>query len=95
MQTKSLKGRDFISTLEFTKEELESMLELAAVLKADTASGRDHPLLLRKTLFIILPTIWILKRFTPLLLKVKRKPILQKECLMLLVYWPEWAMASP
>jgi len=32
MQTKSLKGRDFISTLEFTKEELESMLELAAVL---------------------------------------------------------------
>ncbi|MCG2820839.1 MAG: ornithine carbamoyltransferase, partial [Candidatus Atribacteria bacterium] len=53
MQTKSLKGRDFISTLEFTKNELESMLELAAVLKADTASGRDHPLLLRKTLFII------------------------------------------
>jgi len=40
MQTKSLRGRDFISTLEFTKDELESMLELAAVLKADNASGR-------------------------------------------------------
>ena len=53
MKTKSLKGRDFISTLEFTKEELDSMLELAAVLKAETASGRDHPLLLRKTLFAI------------------------------------------
>jgi len=48
MQTKSLKGRDFISTLEFTREELDSMLELAAVLKADTASGRDHLLLLRQ-----------------------------------------------
>ncbi|MCK4241723.1 MAG: ornithine carbamoyltransferase, partial [Candidatus Atribacteria bacterium] len=53
MQTKSLRGRDFISTLEFTKDELESMLELAATLKADVASGREHLLLLRKTLFII------------------------------------------
>jgi N-acetylornithine carbamoyltransferase len=53
MQTKTLRGRDFINTLEFTKDELESMLELAAVLKADTASGREHLLLLRKTLFII------------------------------------------
>jgi len=53
MKTKSLRGRDFISTLEFTRDELDSMLELAAVLKADNASGREHLLLLRKTLFII------------------------------------------
>ena len=53
MKTKSLRGRDFISTLEFTNEELESILELAALLKADTASGREHLLLLRKTLFAI------------------------------------------
>ena len=48
MKTKSLRGRDFISTLEFTRDELDSMLELAAVLKADNASGREHLLLLRK-----------------------------------------------
>jgi len=53
VKTKSLRGRDFISTLEFTREELNSILELAAVLKADNAAGREHLFLLRKTLFII------------------------------------------
>ena len=53
MQTKSMRGRDFISTLEFTKDELESILEVAARLKADNAEGRQHELLKNKTLFAI------------------------------------------
>ena len=40
MQTRSLRGRDFINTLEFTKDELETFLETAATLKQDVAMGR-------------------------------------------------------
>lgn len=53
MKTKSLRGRDFISTLEFTKDELNTILETAARLKADVASGREHLLLKQKTAFLI------------------------------------------
>ncbi|MDR9755924.1 MAG: ornithine carbamoyltransferase [Thermacetogeniaceae bacterium] len=53
MQTRSLRGRDFINTLEFTKDELETFLETAATLKQDVAMGREHPLLKNKTAFLI------------------------------------------
>lgn len=53
MQTKSMRGRDFITTLEFTNDELGGILELAARLKAENAAGREHPLLHGKTLFAI------------------------------------------
>ncbi len=53
MKTKALKGRDFITLLEFTKEELETILRLAEQLKLEKAAGRRHPLLQDKTLFLL------------------------------------------
>lgn len=49
MKTK-LKGRDFISLRDFSKEELETILEVAFSLKAKVATGEPHPLLAGKTL---------------------------------------------
>ena len=54
MKTDSFRGRDFISLLDFSKEEVESMLEVAADLKRRQAIGELHDDLLRaKSLFMI------------------------------------------
>ncbi len=50
MLTRALKGRDFISLMDFTKEELETMLEVAFWLKTQAAVGVFPPLLKGKTL---------------------------------------------
>nr|MBP7139442.1 N-acetylornithine carbamoyltransferase [Caldisericia bacterium] len=47
------RGRDFITDLEFTKEELETILEVAWDLKKKRAIGEPHELLKGKTLFMI------------------------------------------
>jgi len=46
----NLKGRDFISVLDFSKEELETMLEVAFYLKTKHAIGEPHELLKGKSL---------------------------------------------
>jgi len=46
----NLKGRDFISIMDFNQEELETMFELAFDLKRRVAVGEAHPLLAGKTL---------------------------------------------
>jgi ornithine carbamoyltransferase len=54
MQTNSLRGRDFIAETDFSKEEIETILDVAADLKLDWAKGVLHDDLLRsKTLFMI------------------------------------------
>ncbi len=53
MKTKSLRGRDFISLRDFSKEEVETILELAFKLKMDYAVGTPHKLLDGKTLFMM------------------------------------------
>ncbi len=53
MITKSLAGRDFLTGLDFTKEELETILDLAFRLKSEVAVGRPHDLLKSKTLFMM------------------------------------------
>ena len=53
MKTKSLRGRDFISLRDFSKEEVETILELAFKLKMDYAVGNPHKLLDGKTLFMM------------------------------------------
>ena len=54
MRTDSFRGRDFITLLDWTKEEVESILEVAADLKRRRALGEDHRHLLPgKTLFMI------------------------------------------
>ena len=53
MKTESFRGRDFITDLEFTKEELETILEVAWDLKKKRAIGELHELLKGKTLFMI------------------------------------------
>ncbi|HHY94327.1 MAG TPA: ornithine carbamoyltransferase, partial [Firmicutes bacterium] len=45
MKTDVFKGRDFISELEYTKEELETILDVAFQLKRDYAMKRPHRLL--------------------------------------------------
>ena len=53
MQTKTFKGRDFFSWLDFTKEEMETMLDVALNLKHRTALGEFHDHILRnKSLFM-------------------------------------------
>lgn len=53
MKTESLRGRDWITDLEYTKEELETILEVAWDLKRKRATGEPHELLKGKTLFMI------------------------------------------
>ncbi len=53
MKTESFRGRDWITDLEFTKEELETILEVAWDLKRKRATGEPHELLKGKTLFMI------------------------------------------
>lgn len=53
MKTEVFKGRDFITDLEYTKEELETILDLAFELKRKRATGEPHKLLDGKTLFMI------------------------------------------
>lgn len=48
-----LRGRDFITCQEWSVEELELALQLAAEFKRDWAVGRPHPLLPYKTFFMI------------------------------------------
>ena len=49
----SLKGRDFISTQDWSLEELEELFTLAEELKVAKAQGRATPLLSAKTLYMI------------------------------------------
>ena len=54
MRTDTFKGRDFITLLDWSREEVEQILDLALELKRDRAIGRLHDNLLRaKTLFMI------------------------------------------
>ncbi len=54
MKTESFRGRDFITLLEWTKEEVETILDVAFDLKRRYALGEPHDHLLRsKTLFMI------------------------------------------
>ena len=39
MKTTSLKGRDFLAETDFTREEIETVLEVAQDLKKDRATG--------------------------------------------------------
>jgi ornithine carbamoyltransferase len=52
MQT-GLRGRDLISLQEWTLEEVETVLDVAATLKLDRALGRRHPLLEDKVLAML------------------------------------------
>jgi N-acetylornithine carbamoyltransferase len=52
MQT-NLRGRDFISDLDFSKEEVETVLDVAWDLKRKRALGQPHPLLRDKTLAML------------------------------------------
>jgi N-acetylornithine carbamoyltransferase len=52
MQT-DLRGRDFISDMDFSKEEVETVLDVAFKLKRDRALGIAHPLLRDKTLAML------------------------------------------
>ncbi len=52
MQT-NLRGRDLIGTQDWTKEELETVLEVAAELKRDRALGRPHPYLRDRVLAML------------------------------------------
>ena len=48
-----LKGRDFITTQEWSVEQLKEVLDLAGELKAKRAAGEPTPLLAGKTLYMI------------------------------------------
>jgi ornithine carbamoyltransferase len=52
MQT-DLRGRDLISLQEWTREEIDTVLEVAAKLKMDRALGRRHPILEDKVLAML------------------------------------------
>jgi N-acetylornithine carbamoyltransferase len=52
MQT-GLRGRDLISLSEWTREEIDSVLEVAAALKRERALGMAHPLLRDKVLAML------------------------------------------
>ncbi len=52
MQT-DLRGRDLITTQEWTKEEIETLLDVAFQLKRERALGIPHPLLRDKTLAML------------------------------------------
>ena len=48
-----MRGRDFITLMDFTKEEVETILDLAFRLKSEVAAGVSHELLKNKTLFAL------------------------------------------
>ena len=52
MQT-DLRGRDYISDMDFSKEEIETVIDVALKLKRDRALGIPHPLLRDKTLAML------------------------------------------
>ena len=49
----NLKGRSFLKELDFTKEELAYLLQLAAQLKAAKKNRTERPLLLRRNIALI------------------------------------------
>ncbi len=49
----NLKGKDFISTQDWSVQELETVFTLAEKLKIDHATGKVHPYLLYKTLYML------------------------------------------
>src|SRR4030042_2296516 len=49
----NLRGRDMITTQEWTKEEIETILNVAFDLKRKRATGTPHPLLRDKTLAML------------------------------------------
>jgi len=54
MKTETFKGRDFLTLLDYTKEEVETILDVAQELKRRFAMGEPHDHMLRgKTLFMI------------------------------------------
>jgi ornithine carbamoyltransferase len=53
MKTDTWKGRDWISELDYTHEQIETLLDVAADLKRAFVMGKPHDLLARKTLFMI------------------------------------------
>jgi len=54
MKTRTLRGRDFIKEIDFTREEIETILGVTEELKQDFAMGKYHDQLLRsKTLFML------------------------------------------
>ncbi len=53
VKTETFRGRDFITLLDYTKEEIETLLEVALDLKRKFAMGEPHKLLDAKTLFMI------------------------------------------
>lgn len=54
MKTKSLHGRDYLRVTDFSREEIQSILEVAQDLKRQRAKGEYHDHLLRgKTLFML------------------------------------------
>jgi N-acetylornithine carbamoyltransferase len=54
MQTKTFRGRDFLAETDYTREEIETILQVAETLKQEYAMGVYHDQLLRaKTLFMI------------------------------------------
>ena len=52
MQT-DLRGRDYISDMDFSKEEIDTVIDVALKLKRDRALGIPHPLLRDKTLAML------------------------------------------
>jgi len=54
METSEMRGRDFLAETDFTRQEIEAILDKAIELKRDRELGRHHDQLLRsKTLFMI------------------------------------------
>ena len=53
MKTDTWRNRDWITVLDYTREELETILDVAKDLKRSFAIGQPHDRLLRKTLFMI------------------------------------------
>lgn len=53
MKTDTWKNRDWMTTQDYSREELETILDLASDLKQRYLSGEPHDLLHRKTLFMV------------------------------------------
>ncbi len=53
MLTNTFRGRDFIAIADFTREEIDTILDTAFQLKLERARGVQHHLLADKTVFLI------------------------------------------